>query len=95
LGSQNVLLVKEPVLIVRPDDGPIGLKHVALNVYLRIIIYMLDENINAFYKALNFISLTMYGYYYYYYFLTLRPSESLALLNYGRPFFLTDCRLSP
>jgi hypothetical protein len=29
LESQNVLEVNEPVLIVRPDDGPIGPKHVA------------------------------------------------------------------
>jgi len=28
LGSQNVLEVNGPVLIVRPDDGPIGPKHV-------------------------------------------------------------------
>jgi hypothetical protein len=34
LESQNVLEVNEPVLIVRPDDDPIGLKHVALNVLL-------------------------------------------------------------
>jgi len=34
LGSQNVLEVNEPVLIVRPDDGPIGPKHVALYVLL-------------------------------------------------------------
>jgi hypothetical protein len=37
LGSQNVLEVNEPVLIVRPD-GLIGLKHVALNVLLMVII---------------------------------------------------------
>jgi hypothetical protein len=34
--------MKEPVLIVRPDDGPIRLKHVALNVLLMIIIDVLD-----------------------------------------------------
>jgi len=34
LGSQNVLEVNEPVLIVRPDDGLIGPKHVALYVLL-------------------------------------------------------------
>jgi len=34
LGSQNVLEVNETVLIVRPDDGPIGPKHVAWNVLL-------------------------------------------------------------
>jgi len=36
-GSQNVLEVIEPVLIIRPDDGPIGPKHVALNVLLIVI----------------------------------------------------------
>jgi hypothetical protein len=29
--------VIEPVLIIRPDDGPIGPKHVALNVVLMVI----------------------------------------------------------
>jgi hypothetical protein len=29
VGSQNVLEVTEPVLIIRPDDGLIGPKHVA------------------------------------------------------------------
>jgi hypothetical protein len=42
LGSQNVLEVTEPVLIVRPDDGPIGPKHVALNVLLMVVIDVLD-----------------------------------------------------
>ena len=37
--------VNEPVLIVRPDDGPIGPKYVALYVLLMVIIYVLDENI--------------------------------------------------
>jgi len=32
LGPQNVLEVTEPVLIIRPDDGPIGTKHVVYNV---------------------------------------------------------------
>jgi len=50
LGSQNVLEVNEPVLIARPDDGPIGLTHVALNVLLMVIIDVLDENINTLYK---------------------------------------------
>jgi len=36
MGSQNVLEVNEHVLIVRPDDGPIGPKHVALNVLLTL-----------------------------------------------------------
>ena len=46
LGSQNVLEVNEPVLIVRPDDGQIGPKYVALNALLMVIIDVLDENIN-------------------------------------------------
>jgi hypothetical protein len=50
LGSQNVLEVNEPVLIVRPDDGPIGPKHVALCVLLMVIIDVLDENINTLFK---------------------------------------------
>jgi hypothetical protein len=50
MASQNVLEVKEPVLIVRPDDGLRGLKHVALNVLLTVIIGVLDENINTLYK---------------------------------------------
>jgi hypothetical protein len=37
LGCQNVLEVIEPALIIRPDDGPIGPKHVALNVLLIVI----------------------------------------------------------
>jgi len=47
LGSQNVLEVNEPVLIVRPDDGPIRPKHVALCVVLMVIIDVLDENIDT------------------------------------------------
>jgi hypothetical protein len=50
MGSQNVLEVEEPVLIVRPDDVPRGLKHVALNVLSMVIIGVLDENINTLYK---------------------------------------------
>jgi hypothetical protein len=53
LGFQNVLEVNEAVLIVRPDDGPIGLKHVALNVLLIVKIHVLDENINTLYKIWN------------------------------------------
>ena len=53
LGSQNVLEVNEPVLLVRPDDGPIGLKHVALNVLLMVRTDVLDENINTLYKLLT------------------------------------------
>jgi hypothetical protein len=35
--------VNEPVLIVRPDDGPIGRKQVALYVFLMVIIDVLDK----------------------------------------------------
>jgi hypothetical protein len=45
--------VNETVLIVRPDDGPIGPKHVALNVFVKVIIDVLDENINTSYKIWN------------------------------------------
>jgi hypothetical protein len=34
---QTVLEVIEPVLIIRSDDGPIGPKHVALNVLFVVI----------------------------------------------------------
>jgi hypothetical protein len=51
--SQNVLEVNKTVLIIRPDDGPIGLKHVALNVLLIVIIDVLDKNINTLYKIWN------------------------------------------
>jgi hypothetical protein len=53
MGSQNVLEVKEPVLIVRPDDGRRGLKHVVLNVLLMVKIDVVDENINTLYKIWN------------------------------------------
>jgi len=53
LGSENVLEVNEPVLIVRPDDGPIGPKHVSLYVLLMVITDVLDENINTLYKIWN------------------------------------------
>ena len=43
--------MNEPVLIVRPDDGPIGPKHVALNILLMLIIDVLDENIDTLFKA--------------------------------------------
>jgi hypothetical protein len=49
MGSQNVLEVNEPVLIVRPDDGPIGMKHVAFDVLLIVTIDVLDENIITLY----------------------------------------------
>jgi hypothetical protein len=64
LGSQNVLEINKPVLVVRPDDVPIGLKYVALNVLLMVIIDVLDENINSFYKIWNTlgqIKLSIYG----------------------------------
>jgi hypothetical protein len=50
LGYPKVLEVNEPVLIVRPDDGPIGLKHVVLTVLLMVIMDVLDGNINTLYK---------------------------------------------
>ena len=55
MGFQNVLEVNEPVLIlvVRPDDGSVGLKHVAFNVLLMVITDVLDENINTLYKIWN------------------------------------------
>jgi hypothetical protein len=45
--------VNEPVLIARPDDGPIGPKHVALNTLLMVIIDVLYGNINTLYKIWN------------------------------------------
>ena len=45
--------MNEPVLIQRPDDGLIGLKHVALCVLLMVIIDVLDVNINTVYKVWN------------------------------------------
>jgi hypothetical protein len=45
-----VLDVNEPVLIVRPDDDPIGPKHVALYVLLIVLIDVLDKNINILFK---------------------------------------------
>ena len=45
MGSQNLLEVNEPVLIVRPDDGPIGPKRVALYVLVVVIVDVLDGNI--------------------------------------------------
>ena len=42
--------MNEPVLIVRPDDGPIGPKHVALYVLLMVIIDVLDGNIDTLFK---------------------------------------------
>jgi hypothetical protein len=37
----------EPVLIVSPDNSPIGPKHVTLYVLLMVIADVLDENINT------------------------------------------------
>ena len=45
--------MNEPVLIVRPDDGPIGPKHVALYVLFMVIIGVLDGNINTLFIPLN------------------------------------------
>jgi hypothetical protein len=42
--------VNEPVFVVRPDDGPIGPKLVALYVLLMVVIDVLDENINTLSK---------------------------------------------
>jgi hypothetical protein len=55
LGSQNVLEVKKPVLIVRSNDGPVGLKYVALYELLMVIIHVnvLDENTDILYKIWN------------------------------------------
>ena len=51
--------MNEPVLIVRPDDGPIGPKHVALNVVLMIIIDVLDGNVNTLFIEENAKDLTL------------------------------------
>jgi hypothetical protein len=48
--------VNEPVLIVRPDDGQIGPKPVALYVLLMVITDVLDENINTLFKFLDQLS---------------------------------------
>ena len=45
--------MNEPVVIVRPDDGPIGPKHDALYVLLMVIIFVLDENLNTLFNPLN------------------------------------------
>ena len=50
MGSQNVLEVKEPVLIVRPDGSPKGPKHVAVYVLLKVIMDVLNGNINTRFK---------------------------------------------
>jgi hypothetical protein len=42
--------VNEPVPMVRPDDGPIGPKHVTLYVLSMVIIDVYDENINTLFK---------------------------------------------
>jgi hypothetical protein len=42
--------LNQPVLTVRPDDGPIGPKHVALNVLLMVVMDVLVGNINTLYK---------------------------------------------
>jgi len=47
--------VNEPVLIIKPDDGPIGPKLVALYVLLMIIIDVLDGNINTLFSCFGFL----------------------------------------
>jgi len=42
--------VNEPVLIIRPDDGPTEPKHVALYVLIMVIIDVLDGNIHTLFK---------------------------------------------
>jgi hypothetical protein len=49
----TVCITYQPALVVRPDDGPIGLKLVALNVLLMVIIDVFDESINSLYKIWN------------------------------------------
>jgi hypothetical protein len=45
--------MNEPVLIVRPGDGPIGSKYVALYLLLMVIIVVLDRNIFTVFNTLN------------------------------------------
>ena len=45
--------MNEPVLIVRPDDGPIGPKHVALYVLLMVIIEVFGGNINTLFLRIT------------------------------------------
>ena len=58
--------MNEPLLIVRPDDGPIGPKHVALYVITMVIRVVLDENINTLFnpQATNVIYIYIYIYIY-------------------------------
>jgi hypothetical protein len=42
-------------LIVRPDNGKIGPKHVALYVLLIVISDVLDENINILFSCFGFL----------------------------------------
>jgi hypothetical protein len=53
----NVLEVNKPVLIVRPDNGSIGPKHVAFYVLLMVIAVVLDGNINTLYKVFTFCNI--------------------------------------
>jgi len=46
--------VNEPVLIVSPDDGLIGPKHVTVYVLSMVVIYVLDGNINTSFKHKSF-----------------------------------------
>jgi hypothetical protein len=43
--------VNEPVLIVRPDDGPIGPKRVTFYVLLLVITDVLDANMNTLFEC--------------------------------------------
>jgi hypothetical protein len=72
--------VNEPVLIVRPDDGPIGLKHVALYVLLMIIIDVLDGNINTLFKIWNTSG-------------QIKLSYKLVFMNIKYFLSINDCRI--
>jgi hypothetical protein len=56
------------VLIVRPDDGLIGPKHVAFYVLLMVIVDVLDKNINTLFKKKG----------YFYLFTSLRSLEHFS-----------------
>jgi hypothetical protein len=92
LGSQNVLDVNEPVLIVRPYDGPIGPKHVALYALLMVIIDVFDENINTLFTKMLFTlreikcgSIYIYIYIYIY---TGCPRRNVP--DFGRVFLMLN-----
>ena len=54
-----MVISTEPVLIVRPDDGLIGPKHVALYVLLMLITDVLGGNRNTVFKICVFFSGSM------------------------------------